>query len=100
MTQALPMIAVGGEDADAIHLQLEQCMRFYKTLSELKGQIEQVLKQGRAVVDRRQVDDTEALTALLDGLKLTYNEVGARVTAGKGELERAFRVCKRLYSTL
>ena len=50
MTQALP-------DADAIHLQLEHCMRFFKTLSELKGQIEQMLKQGRAIVDRRQVDD-------------------------------------------
>lgn len=93
--QALYTIRVNSEDADTIHLQLEHCMKFYKTLSELKGQIEIVLKQGRSIVDKKQVDNTEELTRQLDTLKQKYNELGSRVTNGKNELERAFKVSKK-----
>ena len=93
--QALHMIDVNTEDSDTIHLQLEHCMKFYKTLSELKSQIEFVLKQGRSIVDKRQVDNTDELTKQLDTLKLKYNELGARVTTGKNELEKAFKHAKK-----
>lgn len=93
--QALHMIDVNTEDSDTIHLQLEHCMKFYKTLSELKSQIEFVLKQGRSIVDKRQVDNTDELTKQLDTLKLKYNELGARVTTGKNELEKAFKHGKK-----
>ena len=53
--QLLHLIEFDSEDSDAIHMQLEHCMKFYKTLSELKGQIEFVLKQGRTIVDKKQV---------------------------------------------
>ena len=90
--QALYMIEVNSEDSDTIHLQLEHCMKFYKTLSELKSQIEFVLKQGRSIVDKKQVDNTEELTKYLDVLKQKYNDLGSRVTNGKNELEKAFKV--------
>jgi dystrophin len=93
--QALYMIEVTTEDSDTIHLQLEHCMKFYKTLSELKGQIEFVLKQGRSIVDKKQVDDTAGLTRQLDNLKQKYNDLGSRVTNGKNELEKAFKVAKK-----
>jgi len=93
--QALYMIEVTTEDPETIHLQLEHCMKFYKTLSELKGQIELVLKQGRSIVDKKQVDDTVGLTRQLDTLKQKYNDLGSRVTNGKNELEKAFKVAKK-----
>jgi dystrophin len=93
--QALHMIEVHTEDSDTIHLQLEHCMKFYKTLSELKSQIEFVLKQGRSIVDKKQVDNTDELTKQLDALKLKYNELGSRVTTGKNDLEKAFKHAKK-----
>ena len=93
--QALYMIDVHTEDSDTIHLQLEHCMKFYKSLSELKSQIEFVLKQGRSIVDKKQVDNTEELTRQLDALKLKYNELGARVTNGKNDLEKASKCAKK-----
>ena len=62
------MIELHTEDSDTIHLQLEHCMKFYKTLSELKSQIEFVLKQGHSIVKKKQVNNTDAL-------KLKYNEL-------------------------
>lgn len=93
--QAMYMIELSTEDPDTIHLQLEHCMKFYKTLSELKPQIEFVLKQGRSIVDKRQVDNGDELTRHLDTLKQKYNELGSRVTNGKNELEKAFKMAKK-----
>jgi dystrophin len=93
--QAVYTIDVSSDDVDTIHLQLEHCMKFYKTLSELKSHIEHVLKQGRSIVEKKQVDNTDDLTKQLDTLKFKYNDLGARVTNGKNELEKAFKVCKK-----
>lgn len=93
--QALYTIDVNTDDSDTIHLQLEHCMKFYKTLSELKSQIEVVLKQGRSIVDKKQVDNTEELTSQLDNLKQKYNDLGSRVTNGKNDLEKAFKTAKK-----
>lgn len=93
--QAMYMIEMNNEDPDTIHLQLEHCMKFYKTLSELKSQIEFVLKQGRSIVDKKQVDNCEELTRQLDALKAKYNELGSRVTNGKNDLEKGFKMAKK-----
>ena len=93
--QALHMIEINSEDSDTIHLQLEHCIKFYKTLSELKPQIETVLKQGRSIVDKKQVDNLEELTHSLDLLKQKYNDIGSRVTNSKNELEKGFKMAKK-----
>ena len=61
----------------------------------MKYQIEFVLKQGRSIVDKKQVDNTEELTKQLDTLKQKYNDLGSRVTNGKNELEKAFKISKK-----
>lgn len=61
----------------------------------MKPQIEFVLKQGRSIVDKKQVDNTEELTKQLDNLKQKYNELGSRVTNGKNDLEKAFKLSKK-----
>lgn len=93
--QALYMIEINSEESDTIHLQLEHCIKFYKTLSELKPQIETVLKQGRSIVDKKQVDNVEELTHSLDSLKQKYNDMGSRVTNSKNELEKGFKMAKK-----
>ncbi len=64
-------------------------------MSEVKPQIEFVLKQGRSIVDKKQVDNTEELTKNLDTLKQKYNDLGSRVTNGKNDLEKAFKIAKK-----
>lgn len=93
--QAMYVIELNTDDSDTMHLQLEHCMKFYKHLSELKSQVEFVLKQGRSIVEKRQVDNCDELTRQLDGLKHKYNELGARVTNGKNDLEKGFKMAKK-----
>ncbi|CAF0734079.1 unnamed protein product [Brachionus calyciflorus] len=93
--QALYMIELNSEDSDTIHLQLEHCIKFYKTLSDLKSQIESVLKQGRSIVDKKQVDNLDELTKDLDNLKFKYNELGSKVTNSKNDLEKGFKMSKK-----
>lgn len=93
--KSMYMIEIYNEDPEALHLQLEHCIKFYKTLSEQKSFIEIVLKQGRSIVEKKQVDNTEELTRHLDNLKLNYNELGSRVTNWKNDLEKAFKLAKK-----
>ena len=53
--------------------------KFYKTMSELKPEVETVLKTGRQIVERKQVDFPESLGKQLDAIKQLYNELGAQV---------------------
>ena len=89
--------ADGGELVESMHAQLDACMRAYKVLSELKPQLEQLLKQGRSIVDKKQVDEPKELTRQLDELKQKYNELGSCVTSAKSELERALKMAKKLH---
>lgn len=57
--------------------QLKQ--KFYKTMSELKPEVETVLKTGRLIVERKQVDFPDSLSKQLDAIKQLYNELGAQV---------------------
>ena len=48
-------------------------------MSEIKPEVEYVIKTGRQVVERKHVDFPEKLGAQLDAIKLHYNELGAQV---------------------
>ncbi|ESO83438.1 hypothetical protein LOTGIDRAFT_169302 [Lottia gigantea] len=73
----------------------EQCMTFYRTLSELKSEVEYVIKTGRHVVDKKQVDFPDKLNKQLDAIKKQYNDLGAQVTQGKVNLEKALKLSKK-----
>ena len=53
--------------------------KFYKTMTEVKPKVESVIKSGRQIVDKRQVDNPEKLSKELDALKLLYNNLGSKV---------------------
>ena len=49
-------------------------------MSEAKSEVEYVIKTGRQIVEKKQVDHTEQLSSQIDSIKLLYNELGAQVT--------------------
>jgi len=48
-------------------------------MSEAKSEVEYVIKTGRQIVEKKQVDNTEQLSSQIDAIKLLYNELGAQV---------------------
>lgn len=48
-------------------------------MSEAKSEVEYVIKTGRQVVEKKQVDSPELLNSQIDSVKLLYNELGAQV---------------------
>ena len=65
-------------------------------MSEIKGEVEYVIKTGRQVVEKKQVDFPDKLSAQLDAIKQQFNELGTQVTHGKGDLEKALKLAKKL----
>ena len=59
----------------------------YKILSDVKPEVEFVIKTGRQVVEKKQVDNTEDLNERLNELKLQYNDLGAQVGMLREQLE-------------
>ena len=48
-------------------------------MTEVKPQVESVIKVGRQVVEKKQVDFPDKLSKELDSLKLLYNTLGSQV---------------------
>jgi len=55
--------------------------KFYKTLSEIMPDVTYVVKTGRQVVERKQVDFPAVLTSQIDAIKQHFNDLGAQVAA-------------------
>ncbi|XP_063072868.1 dystrophin isoform X2 [Engraulis encrasicolus] len=87
-------------EQDVLQTQLDDCMKLYKSLSEVKGEIEAVIKIGRQIVQRQQTDNPKELDDRLTALKLLYNQLGAQVTEGKQELERSLKLSRKLHKEL
>lgn len=76
--------------------------RLYRTLSELKSEVEGAIRSGRRVVDRAGAASARgaALSARIDALKELYNRLGARVTDAKGRLEGALVASREMHADL
>lgn len=73
--------------------------RLYRTLSELKGEVEGAIRSGRAAAAARGAGGA-VLAARVDALKELYNRLGARVTDAKGRLEGALVAARDLHADL
>ncbi|XP_062373471.1 dystrophin [Sardina pilchardus] len=87
-------------EQDVLQAQLDECMKLYKSLSEVKGEVEAVIKIGRQVVQRQQTEKPKELDERLTALKLLYNQLGAQVTEGKQELEKSLKLSRKLRKEL
>ncbi|XP_062236415.1 dystrophin isoform X4 [Platichthys flesus] len=87
-------------EQDVVQSQLEQCMKLYKMLSEVKGEIETVIKTGRHIVQRQQTEHPKELDDRVTALKLLYNQLGSQVTESKLELEKSLKLSRKLRKEL
>ncbi|XP_051517186.1 dystrophin-like [Myxocyprinus asiaticus] len=81
---------------EEIQAHLNGCMKLYKILSEVKLEVETVIKTGRQIVQKQQTENPKGMDEQLTALKLLYNDLGARVTEGKQDLEKALSLSQRL----
>jgi hypothetical protein len=66
-------------ETEHIKEQLHHAKCIYNALSDIKPEVENVIKMGRKVVDTKAVDNTHKLTVKIDELKQDFNEIGAKV---------------------
>ncbi|XP_013173119.1 PREDICTED: dystrophin, isoforms A/C/F/G/H-like, partial [Papilio xuthus] len=96
----LPPAAPAPPDPDAVRVQLRRCLKSYRTLSEIKGEVEAIIKAGRKAVEERAVPEPHEFSGKIDGLKELYNRLGAQVTEAKSRLETALLTAREIQTDL
>ncbi|XP_032413102.1 dystrophin-like [Xiphophorus hellerii] len=94
------LLDIRSVEQDVVQSQLDQCMKLYKTLSEVKGEVETVIKTGRQIVQRQQTEQPKELDDRVTTLKLLYNQLGSQVTESKLELEKSLKLSRKLRKEL
>lgn len=79
--------------------QYKHCLKMYRTLSEVKAEIENVIKTGRKICEDKMTKNSKKLTSNIDALKHLYNALGEYVTHSKVSLEKFIRIGSELLST-
>ncbi|XP_029417816.1 utrophin [Nannospalax galili] len=92
----LHVLDVKDVEPEVIQTHLDKCMKLYKTLSEVKLEVETVIKTGRHIVQKQQTDNPKGMDEQLTSLKVLYNDLGAQVTEGKQDLERASQLSRKM----
>ena len=77
--QNIYLTDLASSDPEGIQGQLHHAKCIYNALSDIKPEVENVIKMGRKIVESGGVDDCAALTVKIDALKADFNEVGAQV---------------------
>ncbi|XP_054474756.1 utrophin isoform X1 [Anoplopoma fimbria] len=91
----LHILDVREVDPEKLQSHLSGCMKLYKLLSEVKLEVETVIKTGRQIVQKQQTENPKAMDEQLTALKLLYNDLGAQVTEGKQDLEKALSLSQK-----
>ncbi|XP_035293096.1 dystrophin-like [Cricetulus griseus] len=77
----LPALETKSVEQEVVQSQLSHCVNLYKSLSEVKSEVEMVIKTGRQIVQKKQTENPKELDERVTALKLHYNELGAKVSA-------------------
>ncbi|XP_061560376.1 utrophin isoform X3 [Phycodurus eques] len=93
----LHILDVRDLEPEKIQSHLNGCMKLYKLLSEVKLEVETVIKTGRQIVQKQQTENPKAMDEQLTALKLLYNDLGAQVTEGKQDLEKALSLSQKFH---
>ncbi|XP_077408097.1 utrophin isoform X3 [Vanacampus margaritifer] len=94
----LHILDVRDLEPEKIQSHLNGCMKLYKLLSEVKLEVETVIKTGRQIVQKQQTENPKAMDEQLTALKLLYNDLGAQVTEGKQDLEKALSLSQKFHN--
>ncbi|XP_039760235.1 dystrophin-like isoform X3 [Pararge aegeria] len=97
---AAAALSLRAADPDAVRAQLRTCLRFYRTLSEIKSEVESIIKTGRKMVEEKAVSEPQEFSKKIDMLKELYNRLGAHVTESKTKLETALLTAREIQNDL
>ncbi|XP_048478276.1 dystrophin, isoforms A/C/F/G/H-like isoform X2 [Plutella xylostella] len=97
---ALPQLALTGARPDPVRDTLRDCLRFYRTLSEIKSEVEGIIKSGRKMVEEKSVPEPQEFSKKIDSLKELYNKLGAQITESKTKLESALITAREIQNDL
>lgn len=76
--------------------QYQKCLQIYRTLSEIKPEIENTIKTGRRVCEDKFTKSPKQLGQRIDALKHLYNALGENVTQSKIFLEGLLKLAQQL----
>lgn len=94
------ILDVASAGLNNIQDQYKHCLKMYRTLSEIKTEIENVIKTGRKLCEDKTTKYSKKLTLSIDALKHLYNSLGEHVTQSKITLERLLRIATALQSNI
>ena len=77
--QKIYLTELASTEVKNIENQLHHAKCIYNALSDIKPEVENVIKMGRKIVDSDAVDNPVDLTFKIDSIKEDFNEVGAQV---------------------
>lgn len=80
--------------------QYKHCLKMYRTLSEIKSEVESVIKTGRKICEDKTTKHSKKLTLIIDALKHLYNSLGEHVTQSKMNLEKLLRLASALRANI
>ncbi|CRK92206.1 CLUMA_CG005754, isoform A [Clunio marinus] len=86
------ILDVASAGSQNVHDQYQHCLKFYRKLSEVKPEIENIIKSGRQLCNETFTKDSKKLNTRIDTLKHLYNALGDTVTTAKNGLERIIRL--------
>lgn len=94
------ILDVASAGLNNIQDQYKHCIKMYRTLSEIKTEIETVIKTGRKLCEDKTSKYAKKLTVGIDALKHLYNSLGEHVTQSKISLEKLLRLANAIQSNL
>lgn len=94
------ILDVASAGLNNIQDQYKHCLKMYRTLSEIKSEIETVIKTGRKLCEDKTTKYSKKLTISIDALKYLYNSLGEHVTHAKITLERLLRIATALQTNI
>lgn len=94
------ILDVASAGPNNIQDQYKHCLKMYRTLSEVKNEIEMVIKTGRKICEDKSTKYAKKLTMGIDALKHLYNSLGEHVTQSKINLEKLLRLATALQTNI
>ncbi|XP_017140996.1 dystrophin, isoforms A/C/F/G/H isoform X8 [Drosophila miranda] len=90
------VLDVASAGPNTVQAQYQKCLQIYRTLSEIKAEIESTIKTGRRVCEDRYTKSPKLLSQKIDALKHLYNALGENVTQSKVFLEGLLSLARNL----
>ncbi|XP_054725121.1 dystrophin, isoforms A/C/F/G/H-like [Anastrepha obliqua] len=90
------VLDVASAGPSTVQAQYQKCVQIYRTLSEIKPEIESTIKTGRKVCEDKFTRSPKQLSQRIDALKHLYNALGENVTQSKVFLETLLKLAHQL----